>query len=146
MQSAEVCNVAGGVTMNTLKKWMDNPDMAFPKPRMMTKKMYWLRSDVIAWIKGQRENISMGLWHSIETAPKNKKLLVWYDHAAPCPKEYDQHVAHGIDTVRVSSGWCVAYWDAHSFLPFWREDADEYPLIVNATHWMYLPQKPDGAE
>jgi len=62
-------------------------------------------------------------WHPIETAPKDRWVLVWSSDS-------------GVD---------VSYWRAPPYSPGWYGGLDGYgdpQLLAGVTHWMLLPDPP----
>lgn len=101
-------------------------------------------------------------WQSIETAPKDQDILVWYDNDAdPYYHDYPSHSltdyaawAEGGDFMD-GRGLCIAKWfPAHwestdeygsgYWLPAWwfAKESDDYERVCNPTHWMPLPEPP----
>ena len=69
-------------------------------------------------------NINVG-WNVIETAPRDRDILV-YTEAGYC------HVVWAVENVVTGEkAWMVAQFD----------DGDQ-ALLTNATHWMELPKRP----
>lgn len=104
----------------------------------------------------------MSEWQQIETAPKDRDILVWFDHDA------DPH-QHPEDDCRLTDyaawaeggdyldgiGLCIAKWFPSHFeaedeygtgywLPAWwfALENNDYERVVNPTHWMSLPAPP----
>jgi hypothetical protein len=103
-------------------------------------------------------------WQPIKTAPKDRDVLVWYDHDAdPChdPNNPKRLTDYGfwVETGNFLSGrgvtiaaWFPPEWEASDDYAYWTravwrskgDDADYYNAC-NATHWMPLPDEPDPA-
>jgi len=105
----------------------------------------------------------MAEWQPIETAPKDgTTIIAWYDHAADpyrSPTEPNKLTvyaawADGGDYM-AGTGLCVARWypaeyeSADEYGPGYYSPAwwfvpsdDAYPIPVNPTHWMPLPNPP----
>lgn len=103
-------------------------------------------------------------WQSMENAPKDCEILVWYDHEAdpyydPAnPKALTAYAAwteggafldgHGICIAK----WFPQHWEsvdeygAGYWLPaaWFAAENDDYERVVNPTHWMPLPPLPSG--
>ena len=93
-------------------------------------------------------------WQPIETAPKDKDILVWFDHDADLFQDPNDPLrltdyaanAEGGDFLN-GKGFAVAKW----FPQQW-ESQDEYgsgywlsagyEAVCNPTHWMPLPEPP----
>jgi predicted DNA-binding transcriptional regulator AlpA len=37
----------------TLHRWLNNPDLNFPKPAYIGRRRYWREADVIAWLEAR---------------------------------------------------------------------------------------------
>ena len=53
LKSKQVCSMIGGVTLMTLHRRMNDPDLDFPKPKKMAGMNYWLQSEIERWIAKQ---------------------------------------------------------------------------------------------
>ena len=53
IQAAAVRQMCGGISDMTLWRWLDNPELGFPKPQYIAKRRYWKEADVIAWLEAQ---------------------------------------------------------------------------------------------
>lgn len=99
-------------------------------------------------------------WRNIETAPKDRDVLVWYDHDADPyqdPGNPDRLTPYGTwvenGEFQLGKGVCVAQYhpsylvdegeDSYTLPAAWfaREDG-YYERVVNPTHWMPLPEPP----
>ncbi len=101
----------------------------------------------------------------IATAPKDRDILVYYDHAAD-PYNADEHgrlTPYGTwcesGGFLPDKGFCIAKWQdqtwesvdeygAGYWLPGWwfvKHD-DEYECACNPTHWTDLPAPPEPTE
>lgn len=107
-------------------------------------------------------------WMEIETAPKDRPILVWYDHDADpyCDPAnpalltaYACHAESGdfLDGTGITiARWCEAYeesngWEAGDswWMPaVWCAwfDNDNADQVCNPTHWMPLPPPPQGID
>ena len=101
-------------------------------------------------------------WQPINTAPKDRDVLVWYDHDADPYQDTDipyKLTDYGTWTERGDfldgKGICIAKWhdrywepvdeyDAGYWLPaaWFAAENDDYARVVNPTHWMPLPEAP----
>ena len=107
----------------------------------------------------------MSYWQPIDTAPKDNDVdvLVYYDHDADPYQDPDNPdrltdyaaIAEGCDDFLSGAGVCVARWfprqweatDEYGggyYLPegWFAAENDDYMRVVNATHWMSLPEPP----
>lgn len=96
------------------------------------------------------------IWQDISTAPKDRDILVWYDHNADSyydPENPNRLTPYGTwsegGTFMDGKGVCVARWfeqhweseDEYGsgyWLPAWwfAKQLDDYECVVNPTHWM----------
>lgn len=104
-------------------------------------------------------------WQPIETAPKDRAVLIFYNHAADSYFEpggnniltaYATHAESGdfLDGIGICiARWCDGWFEAEDMygsgyhMPgFWFEwlDRDFGDRVCNATHWMPLPDAPNG--
>jgi predicted DNA-binding transcriptional regulator AlpA len=51
--SAVVREICGGISDMSLWRWLNNHDLAFPRPVVIQRRRYWWKSDVEAWIKSR---------------------------------------------------------------------------------------------
>jgi hypothetical protein len=101
-------------------------------------------------------------WQRIETAPKDKDILVWYDHDAD--PYFERDGAHRLTDYAAwaengdfmaGKGICIAshypqQWEAEDeygsgyWMPaaWFCKENDDYERFVNPTHWMQLPEPP----
>lgn len=67
-------------------------------------------------------------WQPIESAPKDRPILVWGPPEDDSPKQ--------IRAQCVVAFWCACLSEWHL------ADADEEPTWIGITHWMPLPDPP----
>lgn len=48
-----VQNMCGDVSAMTLHRWLNNPELNFPKPTYIGRRRYWRETDVIAWLEAR---------------------------------------------------------------------------------------------
>jgi predicted DNA-binding transcriptional regulator AlpA len=53
--AAAVLEMCGGVSAMTLHRWLNNPDLDFPRPHFIGRRRYWRESDVVAWLDAQAD-------------------------------------------------------------------------------------------
>lgn len=53
ISAATVRELCGGISDMSLWRWLNNPELAFPKPIHIAKRRYWREADVIAWLDAQ---------------------------------------------------------------------------------------------
>jgi len=102
-------------------------------------------------------------WQPIETAPKDRDILVWYDHDADPYHHPDNpnlltDYAAWADSGDFLAGrgvaiarWQDAEWESVDeygngyWLPsaWFAFESDDYERVCNATHWMPLPESPE---
>ena len=105
------------------------------------------------------------MWQPIDTAPKDREILVWYDHDADPhqdpknPKKLTDYAAHteGGDFM-YGKGCCIVtyapaewentdeYGSGFWLTPVWLAYVGSHEVACNATHWMPLPEPPITGE
>lgn len=45
-----VRDLCGGVADMTLWRWVNDPDLNFPKPLYIAKRRYWKEAEILAWL------------------------------------------------------------------------------------------------
>ena len=50
ISAAQVCEICGGVSDMSLHRWLNNPELDFPKPIYISRRRYWREADVIEWL------------------------------------------------------------------------------------------------
>ena len=55
IQAASVRQMCGGISDMTLWRWLDNPEMDFPRPIYIGRRRFWRESDVIQWLNAQAD-------------------------------------------------------------------------------------------
>lgn len=48
-----VCEMFGGITTMTLWRWLNNPDMNFPRPIYIGRQRFWRESELLDYIDRQ---------------------------------------------------------------------------------------------
>lgn len=48
-----VCDLCGGVSDMSLWRWLNNPELNFPKPIKIGARRYWREADIVAWLDGR---------------------------------------------------------------------------------------------
>jgi predicted DNA-binding transcriptional regulator AlpA len=43
-----------GVSRATLWRWLEDPNLAFPKPVKINTRRYWLEAEILTWLEAQR--------------------------------------------------------------------------------------------
>jgi hypothetical protein len=104
-------------------------------------------------------------WQPIETAPKDRDILVWFDHEADPyqdPENPDRLTDYAAwaesGDFMAGKGVCIAKWSpafwesvdeygAGYWLPAWwfAKQFGDYEYPCNPTHWMPLPDPPEDA-
>lgn len=55
IQAAEVRRIFGGISDMSLWRWLDNPDLNFPRPIFISRRRFWRKSEIAAWQKAQMD-------------------------------------------------------------------------------------------
>lgn len=55
--SSPVRELCGGISDMTLWRWLNNPELGFPKPTYIVGRRYWREADIIAWLEAQASNV-----------------------------------------------------------------------------------------
>lgn len=53
ISAATVQQMCGNVSAMTLHRWLNNPDLDFPKPQYIGRRRYWREADIIAWLEAR---------------------------------------------------------------------------------------------
>lgn len=53
--AASVCDLCGGVSDMTLWRWLNDPDLDFPKPIYIGRRRYWREAEILAWLESRQE-------------------------------------------------------------------------------------------
>ncbi|WP_051294529.1 helix-turn-helix transcriptional regulator [Gemmobacter nectariphilus] len=53
LPSGAVRTICGGVSKVTLHRWMNRPELGFPKPITIGQRNYWREADVMAWLNAR---------------------------------------------------------------------------------------------
>lgn len=55
--SSTVRGLCGGISDMTLWRWLNDPEMGFPRPIYIARRRYWREADVIAWLEAQTSEV-----------------------------------------------------------------------------------------
>lgn len=55
IQANAVRELCGDISDMSLWRWLNNPDLSFPKPIYIGRRRYWKEADVLAWLEAQEE-------------------------------------------------------------------------------------------
>lgn len=55
IQAAEVRRIFGGVSDMSLWRWLDNPDLNFPRPIVISRRRFWRKTEIAEWQKSQMD-------------------------------------------------------------------------------------------
>lgn len=53
ISASPVRQLCGGISDMTLWRWLENPDMNFPKPIYIGRRRYWREAEIIAWLESR---------------------------------------------------------------------------------------------
>ena len=54
--SATVRELCGGISDMSLWRWINNEELHFPSPLIISRRRYWREADVFNWIEGRAIN------------------------------------------------------------------------------------------
>lgn len=54
ISAKDVRDLCGGVSDMSLWRWLNDPEMNFPKPVYIGKRRYWQEAEIIAWLQAQQ--------------------------------------------------------------------------------------------
>ncbi len=55
LNSGAVRTICGDISDMSLWRWLNNPTMNFPQPIQISRRNYWRRGDIRAWLASRRE-------------------------------------------------------------------------------------------
>lgn len=53
IQAATVRQMCGGISDMSLWRWLDNPELNFPRPIYIGRRRYWKEADIVAWLEAR---------------------------------------------------------------------------------------------
>lgn len=53
LPSAAVRAMCGGISGVALWRWMNRPELGFPRPIAIGQRNYWREADILAWLKSR---------------------------------------------------------------------------------------------
>ncbi len=53
IQAATVREMCGGISDMSLWRWLNDPDVNFPKPIYIGRRRYWKEAEIIAWLEAR---------------------------------------------------------------------------------------------
>ena len=53
IQSGTVQAMCGNISAMTLHRWLNRPELDFPKPQYIGRRRYWREADIIAWLESR---------------------------------------------------------------------------------------------
>lgn len=53
LPSGAIREICGGVSKTTLHRWLNRPELGFPRPITIGKRNYWREAEVLAWLDGR---------------------------------------------------------------------------------------------
>jgi predicted DNA-binding transcriptional regulator AlpA len=56
-------SMLGGISDMSLWRWLNDPDLAFPRPVVIQRRRFWRKADVEAWIIQRSTSSGVGLAH-----------------------------------------------------------------------------------
>ncbi|CAM5476084.1 hypothetical protein FALB51S_03343 [Frigidibacter albus] len=55
ISASSVRDLCAGISDMTLWRWLNDPELAFPKPIYIGKRRYWKESEILGWLEAQAE-------------------------------------------------------------------------------------------
>jgi predicted DNA-binding transcriptional regulator AlpA len=55
ISAAAVRDLCGGVSDMTIWRWLNDPDLDFPKPVYIGRRRYWREADMAGWLKARAD-------------------------------------------------------------------------------------------
>lgn len=53
VKASRLLELCGGISDMSLHRWLNDPELNFPKPIYISRRRYWREADVIAWLEAQ---------------------------------------------------------------------------------------------
>ena len=53
IQAAAVRQMCGDISDMTLWRWLDNPELNFPRPIYIGRRRFWREAEIIAWLEAR---------------------------------------------------------------------------------------------
>ena len=51
--ASTVQQMCGNVSAMTLHRWLNNPELEFPKPQYIGRRRYWREAEIIEWLEAR---------------------------------------------------------------------------------------------
>lgn len=58
IQAAQVCELCGGVSTMSIWRWLNDPEMNFPKPIYIGRRRYWRETDITDWLESREREVT----------------------------------------------------------------------------------------
>jgi predicted DNA-binding transcriptional regulator AlpA len=55
ISAAAVRELCGGISDMSLWRWLNDPEIGFPKPLYIGRRRYWREAEIAAWIERQAD-------------------------------------------------------------------------------------------
>jgi predicted DNA-binding transcriptional regulator AlpA len=53
IQAASVRQLCGGISDMSLWRWLDNPELNFPRPIYIGRRRFWREAEIFAWLESR---------------------------------------------------------------------------------------------
>lgn len=53
IRAAVVRQMCGGISDMTLWRWLENPELNFPRPIYIGRRRYWREADIVVWLEAR---------------------------------------------------------------------------------------------
>ena len=62
IQAATVRQMCGGISDMTLWRWLDNPELDFPRPIYIGRRRFWREAEIVDWLDAQAKGVAQPIF------------------------------------------------------------------------------------